>query len=313
MWQWMRWPGAVSRAGGSSTSQIAPTLRGQRVWKRQPGPGSTGLGTGPSSRILRCSARGVGDGDGREQRLRVGVIGRVEQLGGGARLADLAHVHDGDAVGEVAHDREVVGDEEERGAGPALEINEKIQDGGLHGDVEGGQRLVADDHVGLGGEGAGDGHALLLAARELVRVAPRVLARQDARRGEARRRGRGARRRGRGANSSSGRRSVAPTFRCGFSVDSGFWKITWMRRRRSRGRLPGEPRERPALEADLARRSARAAPPPRGRAWSCRSRSRPPRRAVPPPLAARLTPSTARTARAGAPEERRRAACDGTG
>ena len=36
MWQRIRWPASTSTSGGSSSSQIAPSLRGQRVWKTQP-------------------------------------------------------------------------------------------------------------------------------------------------------------------------------------------------------------------------------------------------------------------------------------
>ena len=38
-------------SGGSSVSQTAPSLRGQRVWKTQPLGGSAALGMSPPSRI----------------------------------------------------------------------------------------------------------------------------------------------------------------------------------------------------------------------------------------------------------------------
>src|SRR3989442_1126383 len=56
MWQRMKWPGSSSARGGCSCSQMAPILRGQRVWKTQPVGGLTALGTSPSSR-MRCSSR----------------------------------------------------------------------------------------------------------------------------------------------------------------------------------------------------------------------------------------------------------------
>ena len=50
----------------------------------------------------------VDAGDGREQRLGVGVVRAGEHGLGGAELHDPAQVEDGDPVGQVAHDAEVV-------------------------------------------------------------------------------------------------------------------------------------------------------------------------------------------------------------
>ena len=59
---------------------------------------------------------GVGDDRSREERLRVRVLRRREELGGRRRLDDLAEVHHGDAVAEVLDRCEVVRDEEAREA-----------------------------------------------------------------------------------------------------------------------------------------------------------------------------------------------------
>src|SRR5947209_17268335 len=53
----------------------------------------------------------VGDRYGAQQRLRVRVDRLEVELLPGRYLHKLAEVHDGDAVGHVAHDREVAGDE----------------------------------------------------------------------------------------------------------------------------------------------------------------------------------------------------------
>ena len=90
---------------------------------------------------------------------------------GEAFFDDMAEVHDGDAVGEVADDAEVVGDEEVREVEFALDVLEQIEYLGLDGDIEGAGAFIADDDVGFDGEGAGQADALALAARELVRVA----------------------------------------------------------------------------------------------------------------------------------------------
>ena len=107
----MRWPGSTSASGGSSCSQISPRNRGQRVWKTQPDGGFAALGISPSSRmrvpLLALERRHRG-----EERLRVGMVRAGED---GLRVADLhepAEVEHRDAVGDVAHDAEVVGDEE---------------------------------------------------------------------------------------------------------------------------------------------------------------------------------------------------------
>ena len=78
-------------------------------------------------------------------------------------------------VGEVAHHRQVVGDEDEGDAELAPELVEKLDHLRLDRDVERGDRLVADDELGLERQRAGDGDALALAAGELVRVALGVL------------------------------------------------------------------------------------------------------------------------------------------
>ena len=52
-----------------------------------------------------------------------------------------------------------------------LQPFDQVDDLRLNGDVEGRDRLVRHDEVGLGGERARNADALLLATRELVRVA----------------------------------------------------------------------------------------------------------------------------------------------
>src|SRR5256884_331479 len=119
--------------------------------------------------------RRIGDGHGREQRLRVRVQRRVVERLAVGDLDDLAEVHDGHAVGDVAHDREVVGDEQVRETELRLEVFQQVDDLRLDRDVEGRDRLVADDERGLDGERACDAHALTLSAGELVGIPPRML------------------------------------------------------------------------------------------------------------------------------------------
>ncbi len=113
----------------------------------------------------------IGNRHRRKQGLRVRVQWRVVELVAVGHLDDLAEVHHGHAVGDVAHHRQVVGDEEVGQAELLLEVFEQVHDLGLDRDVERGPRLVADDEVRIGGKRPGDADALPLAAGELVRVA----------------------------------------------------------------------------------------------------------------------------------------------
>ena len=104
-----------------------------------------------------------------------GCIGAAVELVAVGDLDDLAEVHHGDAVGDVAHHRQVVRDDDVGQAELVLQVLEQVDDLGLDRHVEGGDRLVGDDELGLEGERAGDADALALAAGELVRVAVVVL------------------------------------------------------------------------------------------------------------------------------------------
>ena len=79
------------------------------------------------------------------------------------------------AVGDVAHDVQVVRDEDVGEPELALQVLEQVEDLRLHRDVERRDRLVADDQLRVDRERAGDADALALAAGELVREAVVVL------------------------------------------------------------------------------------------------------------------------------------------
>src|SRR6202030_3759779 len=115
--------------------------------------------------------RRIGFGLGGEQRLGIGMFGRRKNARHRARFDDLAVLHHADAVGELAHDAEVVGDEQKRHAEPLLDVLQQRDDLGLHRDVERGGRLAGDQEIGLVGERHGDHDALALAAGELMRIA----------------------------------------------------------------------------------------------------------------------------------------------
>ena len=129
-------------------------------------------------RSRRLLPPGVREGHGRQERLGVGVPGPRVDLVAGALLDDLAEVHHRDPVGDVAHDRQVVGDEDVGEAELVLQHLEQVDDAGLDRHVERRHGLVEHDQLGLEGQRPGDADALALPAGELVGEAVGVLGRQ---------------------------------------------------------------------------------------------------------------------------------------
>src|SRR5580704_15496573 len=107
---------------------------------------------------------------GVEQAAGVGVSGVGEEGGCRSLLYDLTALHDGDAVGYLGDDGEVVGYEEHSEVVAGEEIFEQSDDLGLDGDVEGRRGLVGDEQAGLVDDCHGDQDALTLASGELVGV-----------------------------------------------------------------------------------------------------------------------------------------------
>ena len=106
-----------------------------------------------------------------QQRLRVRVPRVRQHLLGRPDLDDPAEVHDGDAVGDVPRQPEIVRDHEHRQAHLVAQPQQQRQDLAADRGVERGHRLVGDDHRRVQRERAGDDDALALAAGQLVRVA----------------------------------------------------------------------------------------------------------------------------------------------
>ena len=112
---------------------------------------------------------GVRDRHRRDQRLGVGMPRIDEQLVGRRGLHHLAAVHHHDPVAHVAHERQVVRDVQVGEAVLGLQTGEQVEDLTARRHVERGHGLVGDDDLGPGRQGAGDGDALALAARQLHR------------------------------------------------------------------------------------------------------------------------------------------------
>src|SRR5207249_5397970 len=97
------------------------------------------------------------------------------QLLPGRYLNQLAEVHDRDAVGYVAHDREVVSDEHVAETEAVLEVVEQVDDLRPDRNIQRRDRLVEKDQRWLHRQRACHPDALTLPAGELVREAVDVL------------------------------------------------------------------------------------------------------------------------------------------
>lgn len=101
--------------------------------------------------------------------------GTRDDVGDGAFLKDVARVHDGDVVGDVAGEVQVVRDDEHRHAARLHERTHFLQELPLHDDVERRGGFVGEERPGAAREGERDHHALAHAARELVGVGVHAL------------------------------------------------------------------------------------------------------------------------------------------
>ena len=112
------------------------------------------------------------DGQDRPQQAAgVLVDGVGQQLGGRGLLDDLSGVHDGDAVGDLGDQSQVVADEDHGEAEPLAQLAQQVDDLLLDGHVQGGGGLVGDDQARVTGQSHGDEDALALPPGELVRIA----------------------------------------------------------------------------------------------------------------------------------------------
>ncbi len=175
-WQAARWPGATGRSTGAACRQ-AGWRQGQRAAKAQPAalPASgAGVGIGRQQTALLPAggrlAAAAHTGHGVHQRPGVGVGGGVEQDLGRALLHHPALVEHQDLVADQVDHRQVVADEQVGHAQAVLQVLHQVEHLGLHRHVQRADRLVGHDQLGLGDQGAGDGDALALAARKLMRV-----------------------------------------------------------------------------------------------------------------------------------------------
>ena len=103
----------------------------------------------------------VGDS---EEACDAGAAGLLKHIVTIADLEDLACVHDGDVVADMAGFGEVVGDHEDRQIQVADEAAEFAAKGQGHALVKSGEGFVQEESFGPADQGAGQGGALGLAA-----------------------------------------------------------------------------------------------------------------------------------------------------
>lgn len=145
----------------------SPATQGGRAWRAEP------------SRVR--SGRCVGSATS-------GVVGAGMRAGAAASGTVLDHhaVAEADHALRMLGEPEVVRDDDHRGAGLLVELVEQGDDLRARRAVEIARRLVGKQDARLVGEGAGDGHALLFAARELAGEVVQTVAEPHARQQVAR-------------------------------------------------------------------------------------------------------------------------------
>src|SRR3954454_12023692 len=104
-----------------------------------------------------------GPGYGFDESPGIGMCWAIENVVDWTALDELPAIQDVHAVGGLARDREIVGDEHIGEAELLAQPCEQVEDLRLDGDVERGNRLVADDHLRLHRERPRDRDALALA------------------------------------------------------------------------------------------------------------------------------------------------------
>ena len=184
----------------------------------------------------------IGDRHRREQRLGVRVDRPLVELLGRRELDDLAEVHHRDAVGDVAHDAEVVRDEDVGQRELVLQVVEQVHDLRLDRDVERRDGLVGDDQPRVAAR-ARARRRCAAAGRPRTRAGSGCSARARARRRPSAPARAAWRRRATVPWMTSGSAMIAPTRLRGLSEAYGSWKTICISRRSGRSARRVEPRD----------------------------------------------------------------------
>ena len=152
---------AIRRAGAAAREGAAlPQFIGGRNFARNRRQGASGR-------------RHVGHGV--QKPFGVGVRGVRDHLSDRALFQNVPRVHDGDVVGDVVREVQVVRDEKHRHAAREHEFAKFGQKFALHHDVECGRRFVGQEEFGRTHERERDHDALTHAARELMGIGVHAL------------------------------------------------------------------------------------------------------------------------------------------
>lgn len=99
-----------------------------------------------------------------KQRLGIGVDRMVAKLIAFSQLHQAAQIHDANAVGDMAHHRDVMRDKQISQALFSLQILQHIDHLGLDRHIQRGDGFVAHNEFGLHSQSSGNAHTLLLTA-----------------------------------------------------------------------------------------------------------------------------------------------------
>src|SRR3989442_11672387 len=103
----------------------------------------------------------------------------LEQLARRRLLNDPPEIHDGHAIGHLANDAEVVGDQEVRQLLLPWDVSQQVQDLRLDRDIQGARRFIEQEKFRFGCEGSSNRDPLSLASGELMRKSIEVVGPQS--------------------------------------------------------------------------------------------------------------------------------------
>ena len=176
--------GGRPRIGRRRCIRAQGLRRGRSRWRARTSDGSGNPWEarrdweGPGRRGRPDGTVRIRDRRGRHQIPGVGMTRCRQHLRGRPALDDASEVHDRDAIAQVAHDLQVMGDEQQSEAHVAAQRRDQIEDLGLQRHVQGRCRLVGEHERRLEHDCARDGDALALSAAQLVRKARGVAGRE---------------------------------------------------------------------------------------------------------------------------------------
>ena len=159
--------GRITCRAGTAVRSARVSTSSQRGWNGQPGGRLNGCGsvpaiTGSAVRVSRLQA-----GDRAQQRPRVGMLRRMEDVVDRALLHDAAEIHHHHIVRHLRDHAEIVRDEDDRGVVLVLQLAQQRQDLRLRRHVDRGGRFVGDQQARPARQRHGDHRALPQPAGQL--------------------------------------------------------------------------------------------------------------------------------------------------